>query len=215
MGHRSSKLQMLGQTCRALSLRAVNEARTNTSMMYGGKVRTCTSTRQTSVDSPPILEHPSPTPRTTGAGSSRSSRGRFIASSIDAINRQLSSLPSTPVLHQNKKRKWNRRESISCRLTAVKKPRSLYQVNGGCGKQQGLRDVMAATSHCPHWPGMGDRDQWELRSAKPADTARKQTVRVRQRISLTGRVPKVANPCWIVLIKPLLILLQPIIQCGS
>ncbi|EMP35001.1 hypothetical protein UY3_07809 [Chelonia mydas] len=37
----------------------------------------------------------------------RSSRGRFIASSEDAINRPLSTLLSTPVLHQSKKHRRN------------------------------------------------------------------------------------------------------------
>ncbi|EMP39809.1 Vasoactive intestinal polypeptide receptor [Chelonia mydas] len=53
------------------------------------------------------------------AGSDRSSGGRFIVSSLDARNRPLSALPSTPVLHQNEKRKRGRRESVSCRVTAV------------------------------------------------------------------------------------------------
>ncbi|EMP24497.1 Dynein heavy chain 8, axonemal [Chelonia mydas] len=59
------------------------------------------------------------------AGSSRSSGVRFIVSSIDAINRPLSALPLTPVLHQNEERKWSQQESVSCRLTAVKTPRSV------------------------------------------------------------------------------------------
>ncbi|EMP35000.1 hypothetical protein UY3_07844 [Chelonia mydas] len=39
------------------------------------------------------------------------------------INQPVSALPSTPILHQKEKRKRSRRESVSCRLTAVKTPR--------------------------------------------------------------------------------------------
>ncbi|CAM5078149.1 unnamed protein product [Eretmochelys imbricata] len=34
-----------------------------------------------------------------------------------------------------------------------------------------LRDVLAATSHSPHWPGIVNCGQWKLRLAKPADAA--------------------------------------------
>ncbi|CAM4393991.1 unnamed protein product [Lepidochelys olivacea] len=48
---------------------------------------------------------------------------------------------------------------------------SLLQANGGCGKWCRLRDVLAATSHSPHWPGIANCGQWKLRLAKPADAA--------------------------------------------
>ncbi|EMP38433.1 hypothetical protein UY3_04379 [Chelonia mydas] len=48
---------------------------------------------------------------------------------------------------------------------------SLFQANGGYGKRRGQRDVLAAASHNPHWPGTVNRSQWELRSAEPADVA--------------------------------------------
>ncbi|EMP39852.1 hypothetical protein UY3_02912 [Chelonia mydas] len=48
---------------------------------------------------------------------------------------------------------------------------SPFPANGGCGKQCGPRDVLATASRRPHWPGTANRDQWELRSAQPADAA--------------------------------------------
>ncbi|CAM4592081.1 unnamed protein product [Caretta caretta] len=45
------------------------------------------------------------------------------------------------------------------------------QANGDHRKRRGLRDVLAASSRSPHWPGTVNHGQWELRSAEPADTA--------------------------------------------
>ncbi|EMP42450.1 hypothetical protein UY3_00289 [Chelonia mydas] len=44
-------------------------------------------------------------------------------------------------------------------------------VNEGCGKQQPPHSSARAASYSPHWPGMVNRGQWELRSAEPADGA--------------------------------------------
>ncbi|EMP42278.1 Cyclic nucleotide-gated cation channel beta-3, partial [Chelonia mydas] len=46
----------------------------------------------------------------------------------------------------------------------------------------------------PYWPGTVNRGQWEPQSAKPADAAGKQTGPAPPQISLTGHVPKVADP---------------------
>ncbi|EMP35623.1 hypothetical protein UY3_07242 [Chelonia mydas] len=61
-------------------------------------------------------------------GSDQSSGGRFIVSSINAINRPPIALVSTPVLHLNEKHKGNRRESISRRHKAVKTLRLILKV---------------------------------------------------------------------------------------
>ncbi|EMP30875.1 hypothetical protein UY3_12002 [Chelonia mydas] len=45
------------------------------------------------------------------------------------------------------------------------------QANGGCEKRHRPRDVLTDASHSPHWPGMVNHSQWELRSAKAADAA--------------------------------------------
>ncbi|EMP39354.1 hypothetical protein UY3_03406 [Chelonia mydas] len=55
-------------------------------------------------------------------GSDRSSRGRFMASSLDVINPPTSALPSTPVPHHHERCRWG---SSSSRLTEVKTPRAL------------------------------------------------------------------------------------------
>ncbi|EMP35492.1 hypothetical protein UY3_07456 [Chelonia mydas] len=55
--------------------------------------------------------------------SDRSSGDRFIASSLDMINRPPSALPSTPVLHWSERRRQSQWGSISSRFTAVKMPR--------------------------------------------------------------------------------------------
>ncbi|EMP40376.1 p21-activated protein kinase-interacting protein 1-like protein [Chelonia mydas] len=57
------------------------------------------------------------------AGSDQSRRGRFIPSSLDAINRPTRALPSTPVLCHCERRKWSQRNSGSSQLTVVKTPR--------------------------------------------------------------------------------------------
>ncbi|EMP29066.1 Fibronectin type III domain-containing protein 3B [Chelonia mydas] len=69
-------------------------------------------------------------------GSDQSSRGRFIMSSIDAINRPPIALASTPILHLNKKRKGNRQH------TAVKTPREQCQLKD-------LEVVPNGTVFCP------------------------------------------------------------------
>ncbi|EMP29730.1 hypothetical protein UY3_13098 [Chelonia mydas] len=55
-------------------------------------------------------------------GSDQSSGDRFIASSLDEINRPPSTLPSTPILQRHKGRRQSRQESGSSRLTVVKTP---------------------------------------------------------------------------------------------
>ncbi|CAM5077936.1 unnamed protein product [Eretmochelys imbricata] len=47
----------------------------------------------------------------------------------------------------------------------------IYVTFLGYSGQWWLRDVLAATSHSPHWPGIGNCGQWKLRLAKPADAA--------------------------------------------
>ncbi|EMP27850.1 Biotin--protein ligase [Chelonia mydas] len=56
-------------------------------------------------------------------------------------------------------------------ITAPTGRGSLLQANGDCGKWRGPRDVLAAASRNPHWPGAADCHQWELRSAEPVDVA--------------------------------------------
>ncbi|EMP29117.1 hypothetical protein UY3_13772 [Chelonia mydas] len=58
-----------------------------------------------------------------------------------------------------------------------------FQVSGGCGKRQGIKDVLAIVSYSPHWPGAANHSQWELQSVEPADAADKQTVPACQWIS--------------------------------
>ncbi|EMP25718.1 hypothetical protein UY3_17199 [Chelonia mydas] len=67
--------------------------------------------------------------------------------------------------------------------------------------QWGLREAVWAEEcagrrfpQAPHWPGTVNRSQWELQSAEPADAAGKQTGPAHQWISLSGHVPKIANP---------------------
>ncbi|EMP40906.1 Glutaredoxin domain-containing cysteine-rich protein 2 [Chelonia mydas] len=48
---------------------------------------------------------------------------------------------------------------------------SPLQANGGCGKQRGPRDVLAAASCSPHWPGTVNCSQWEPQLAEPVDAA--------------------------------------------
>ncbi|CAM5155335.1 unnamed protein product [Natator depressus] len=67
-------------------------------------------------------------------------------------------------------------------------------------ERRGPRDVLAATSRSPHWPGMANHGQWELQSVEPEDTAGKQTLPAHQWISLTGHVPKIADPWSMALI---------------
>ncbi|EMP33009.1 hypothetical protein UY3_09855 [Chelonia mydas] len=60
---------------------------------------------------------------TGSVGSDQSSGGRFIASSLEAINRPPRALPSTPALHRCERRKQSRWGSSNSRLTIVKTPR--------------------------------------------------------------------------------------------
>ncbi|EMP39337.1 Zinc finger and SCAN domain-containing protein 29 [Chelonia mydas] len=56
-------------------------------------------------------------------GSNRSSRDRFITSSLDVINRPPSTIPSTPVLQHHERHWQSRQGSSSSRLTTVETPR--------------------------------------------------------------------------------------------
>ncbi|CAM5100988.1 unnamed protein product, partial [Eretmochelys imbricata] len=43
--------------------------------------------------------------------------------------------------------------------------------NGGCGKQRPAHPLACAASCSPHWQGTANSGQWELLSAKAADSA--------------------------------------------
>ncbi|EMP26438.1 hypothetical protein UY3_16479 [Chelonia mydas] len=65
------------------------------------------------------------------AGSDQSIGDRFISSSVDAINRSLIALPSTPELHHCKRRKLSQRGSSGRRSRAARTRRDYEEVVHG------------------------------------------------------------------------------------